>query len=674
MKHFIRYLSLLSLMLLTSSGAWADTTVTIIKQLEGTADATASPGEVTWAVNEGVCTLTVTPAEGNYITAAYIIVRTTIMGDVAQGRKNIPGPNFSILPLTATDPNADPSLTTTYTFDMPTDGSDVEVTANFQKTQTIVPIVDEDDDETGDGVPTTNVTFSLEDFTDSEGNPIDLSNVVVGDVLYNVPKTSPDDPQGFSPATDDAPAGIVLTTSMTEDDIAHADGEEPGSGAYAEAFKGITLLLPAGTGRIRIVAQTDPGAVLYVRIGDDDPIAIKDVTFEDETWIQYERPTDTYVKIYLAPQDAGSRRKQKKSVFRDKRETAGVRVTGLGVSSSSLITAGATSGQPLQVKVYELLADNFANGGHGIVLSSVCDNPVTDLGSNVFGAVDDKPSIDFIDMSATALQGFGFAAPSRSESRQTPASGRLDGLLEGYDAHTLVFLPEGNSDGGDSNIIIDDVCSNLILDADHSFCTPRDFTAASVSLGRTFTPGRATTLMLPFDITAFNASELGTFHRFTKMEDNAVLFDEAEYGPIEANTPYIFVPEATELTVNSVDVKAIDDDAPVLSDIFFGTYTKQLAPARTFALVPATNTNGMIYGQFLPLAGDDELEPFSAYLRVDGEVSALYMVIGKEIPTGIETVNNDDVHSMALYNLGGQRVACPRKGLYIAKGRKIVFK
>lgn len=670
MNHLIRYFYVLSALFLYSSGARADGVVNVITLVDGIE--TTDGGQVTAEVVDGICTLTAQPESGYFINADNIKVMKILSGNQAQARLKAPALAEPI-PLTPVDVT-NPTGKTIYSFEMPDSPYDVEVTAIFQEGagEEITPIVG-DGDESSDGVPTINVLFDINDFTDNNGDPIDLSNVVVKNVLYTVSSTGPDDSQGFDAGDVDGHPGIVLGTSMTDAEVALSDQEDPGSPEYAEKFKGLTLMLPAGTGRLCIVAQTEPGATLYVRIGNDDPIAITNVTFDDETWIDYECPEDTYVKIYLAPQSANSRRKR--APFRDKRETATVKVTGLNVTSSSLITPGVTAGQPTQVKVFDLMPNNYARGGLGIVLATVCDQPVNALGSNVFGSVEDKDHIGYIDMSGSAIQGLGSGATSRSESNKVPASGgRLDGLLDGFSDHTLVFLPEGNNDGGDCNIIIDGTCNNLILDDNYTFCTPRDFTANSVSLGRTFTQGRATTLMLPFDITAFDANALGTFHRFSKMEDNTVLFDEAEVGAIEANTPYIFVPEATELTAHGVDVKAIDDDDPVLSDIFFGTYTRQMAPARTFGFTPATDANGLTCGKFLPLAGDDMLQPFSAYLRVDGEATALYMVIGKDIPTGIETVKTIDIRSMALYNLGGQRVSHPRKGLYVANGRKIVFK
>lgn len=542
-----------------------------------------------------------------------------------------------------------------------------EITADFQ-TKHIQPIVVEVEDGS-DGVPLKNVTYEYFDFADIDGNPIDLSNAVVNDVLYTLPCIGDDDPQGFSGATSDAPACITISSTMTEADIARADQQMAGTKEYAETFKGVTLLLPAGNGRIRIIAQTDPGVVLYAKIGDESPISISKVTFDEETWITYECPIDTYVKFYMASQKRNSRRKV--SATGDNRATPTVRLAELSVLSSALISLSATSEDPAKVMVYELTDDNYADEGLGIVLGTVCGLPVTDLGSSVFKSVEEKDRICYIDMSDSAIQGLG---DSEYESGNPESETRLGGLLEGFSDHTLVFLPYGNSDGGDSNIIIDGTCSNLMLDDNFTFCTPMDFTASSVSLSRTFAKGRATTLILPFDISAFDANALGTFHRFKKMEDDVVLFDEAEIGSIEANTPYVFVPDVTELTAQWVDVKAIDSDDPALSDVFFGNYTRQLAPVRSFVLTPVTNVKDHVYGQFLPMEGDDMALPFSAYLRVDDEVAALNLEIGTEIVNAIPEVNDDDLRSQPLYNLGGQRVAHPGKGLYISNGRKIVLK
>lgn len=137
MKHNMKYMFSLMFVLLFAQGAWADETatgqtVTIIKQLNGSADTTTSPGEVSHNVSNGKCTLTVTPASGNKITKEYITAYSVVTGNVAQAPRR--SPNIDNTPIEVKDAgdNTDPSAVTYYEFTMPDDGSDVEVTVNFQ--------------------------------------------------------------------------------------------------------------------------------------------------------------------------------------------------------------------------------------------------------------------------------------------------------------------------------------------------------------------------------------------------------------------------------------------------------------------------------------------------------------------------------------------------------------
>ena len=61
--------------------------------------------------------------------------------------------------------------------------------------------------------------------------------------------------------------------------------------------------------------------------------------------------------------------------------------------------------------------------------------------------------------------------------------------------------------------------------------------------------------------------------------------------------------------------------------------------------------------------------------KADG--SRMTMVFGDETPTGISekvTVNSEKFATAPVYNLNGQRVAQPTKGLYIVNGKKVVVK
>ncbi len=127
MKHLIRYFYVLSALLLTSSGAWADSAVNVITQIDGVV--TTGGGQVTAEVVEGICKLTAQPAAGYFITADDIKVMKLVTGGQAQIPRRTPA-LAELLVLTPVDVT-DPSGTTTYSFTMPGEAFDVEVTADF---------------------------------------------------------------------------------------------------------------------------------------------------------------------------------------------------------------------------------------------------------------------------------------------------------------------------------------------------------------------------------------------------------------------------------------------------------------------------------------------------------------------------------------------------------------
>ena len=129
MKQYMKSVMTMALMLLFTLGAWADPTVTIKKQLDGAATET---GTATSNISEGVCTLTVTPASGNYVTVDNITAYAVWDGSMAQAPRRDPGLVETPITVEALDASADPSGETKYRFTMPTDGSNVEVTVNFQ--------------------------------------------------------------------------------------------------------------------------------------------------------------------------------------------------------------------------------------------------------------------------------------------------------------------------------------------------------------------------------------------------------------------------------------------------------------------------------------------------------------------------------------------------------------
>ena len=126
MKHHLnRALSVVALLMLSLS-TWASGEVTI-------SVVPANAGTVTSDISNGVCTLTATPAQGYYLTAANLQAVTILNGEAMQAPRRAIPINDGALAISATNADADPSGVTTYTFTMPDENFTVEVTAEFQR-------------------------------------------------------------------------------------------------------------------------------------------------------------------------------------------------------------------------------------------------------------------------------------------------------------------------------------------------------------------------------------------------------------------------------------------------------------------------------------------------------------------------------------------------------------
>ena len=138
-----KFLTIAALLMLTTLGARASQVNIVVKPTVQAG--TEAPGTVTYKITGatngagGVCTLTVTPASGYYLTVENLTATTSLDGSGVQAPRRADGIDVysQTLTITATNTSADPSSVTTYTFDMPTDGSlNVDVTAEFQPLET----------------------------------------------------------------------------------------------------------------------------------------------------------------------------------------------------------------------------------------------------------------------------------------------------------------------------------------------------------------------------------------------------------------------------------------------------------------------------------------------------------------------------------------------------------
>ena len=215
------------------------------------------------------------------------------------------------------------------------------------------------------------------------------------------------------------------------------------------------------------------------------------------------------------------------------------------------------------------------------------------------------------------------------------------------------------------NVIVSGTCANLELVDGKPFRTPVAFDATTAKFTKTVSAAGYGTMVIPFD--AALATGIDAAYNLTGVSGTTITTSAA--ATIAANKPVLL--EATagdyEFTATSAAIAATVDEST--NGKLIGTY------AGTTATAGATNyvlqNGGAGLGFFLITGTDAIVKPFRAYLNT-GVSAPEFLPFGGGT-TGIETVKTAKANN-EIFNLAGQRVAQPAKGLYIVNGRKVVMK
>ncbi len=255
---------------------------------------------------------------------------------------------------------------------------------------------------------------------------------------------------------------------------------------------------------------------------------------------------------------------------------------------------------------------------------------------------------------------------------------------------------------------------DITLKDGNEFYSPVDFTAQNVEFTYNFTVAADgkngwNTLMLPFDVKKVTANDVDIdwFHKadktgknfwvkeFTSEEsyidpkDNRkkyrVLFDFAD--EMKANTPYIVAFPGGRWGPNwdmsNKAIKFIGENVTVSKG---GTVSSVTGSNYRFIGNTVQDNTQNIYslnadGNAFEANAENGSAPFRAYFKpgiYDRTVNSLAIGSEPSGTTGIEDVNlNDNLNVNGngnFFNLNGQRVTHPTKGLYINNGKKIIIK
>ena len=241
---------------------------------------------------------------------------------------------------------------------------------------------------------------------------------------------------------------------------------------------------------------------------------------------------------------------------------------------------------------------------------------------------------------------------------------------------------------------------NIVLTDDNAFYAPVDFTATKVAFDYAFTTGADgsngwNTIMLPFDVARVTADG-DDISWFTSSTDEGKQFWLKEFtsdgaatvnfgfvsGTMQANTPYIVAFPGSKWGAKwDLSGKAIQFVGENTTVHKGGTLsTKTGGNFRFIGNTMQDNTENIYCinaaGNKFELRTTGGSAPFRAYFKpgiFDRELTSLG--IGSDDgTTGIRLMDNGQptMDNGQWYNLNGQRVSKPTKGLYISNGKKVI--
>ena len=248
----------------------------------------------------------------------------------------------------------------------------------------------------------------------------------------------------------------------------------------------------------------------------------------------------------------------------------------------------------------------------------------------------------------------------------------------------------------DATLTVRVVNTHIIVLDETSTTAPAAATGVDVRVKRTIKANEWSTICLPIPMTAaqvtaafgddvqlaeFSGWETTAYNANDDPTDITVKFSDV--SAIEANTPYIIKVSSpvSEFTVDGVDINPDSEPAVTVGKMNRGTFG-----SFTGSYVPTTIDEECLFlsdNKFWYSTGATIMKGYRAYFYLQDVLASYYevaparigMVFTDESGTGVAEITAKKVgENERYYNLKGQQVDSPSKGLYIKDGKKIVVK
>ena len=209
---------------------------------------------------------------------------------------------------------------------------------------------------------------------------------------------------------------------------------------------------------------------------------------------------------------------------------------------------------------------------------------------------------------------------------------------------------------------------------------------ANVELTRSITAGNWSTLVLPFDMTSeqiTSAFGSGTqVAQLSSFADSKIKFTTV--SSMTAHEPYLIkvASNFSSTTINGVTITEGNPSKTTVNGVdFIGSYN-------ALTDIPFSDDNTSYYflsnnTLYRSSTGTthDTMKGFRAYFKVPGTASSRGLTFDVNDEQGGTTgvneelrIKNEGSSNAPVYNLNGQRISHPSKGLYIVNGKKVIIK
>ena len=183
------------------------------------------------------------------------------------------------------------------------------------------------------------------------------------------------------------------------------------------------------------------------------------------------------------------------------------------------------------------------------------------------------------------------------------------------------------------------------------------------------------TMVLPFDVTASQMETVTgtTVELATLTSATAESIQFTKVDQVAANTPFLVNVSADtdHLVFTGVNVATVETTPTATQGAydFVGSYTTTTAPSGSYVLT--TNNTFKLVG-----SNGKAVNACRAYLKANGSSSVKANSLAVEFldsETAVQTIGQQN-SSNAIYNLAGQRLSQPHKGVNIINGKKVIIK